>query len=148
EVTAMTTLLLSYIWVWKGQFAGGFFVCIGLYLGLGIAGHWYRRETAHDVGLRLDNLGIAAWDAARATVPILVVVILIGLAAHSMDYPSLRSWPLRLAGGWIWGFLQQYGLTAFFYRRLLDVVRSVPAASLASASLFALFHLPNVFLMI
>lgn len=42
--------------------------------------------------------------------------------------------------------MQQYGVTAFFYRRFLDALQSSRAASLAAAAVFALFHLPNAFL--
>lgn len=147
EVTAMTTMLLSYIWIWQKQFVGAFAVCLALYFGIGIAGHWYRHETPRCIGLRIDNLRTAALDAARVTVPIVAIVSLVGLAAGSIDYPHVESWPLRLVGGWAWGLSQQYGLTAFFYRRLLAAFGSASVASLVSAALFALFHLPNVFLM-
>jgi membrane protease YdiL (CAAX protease family) len=146
EVTAMTTMLLSYIWIWQERFAGANAACLALYFGIGIAGHWYRGETAHRVGLRIDNLRPAAFDALRFMLPIVTLVSLIGLTADSIDYPPAESWPWRLGSGWVWGIMQQYGLTAFFYRRLLDALRSIPAASITAAALFALFHLPNAFL--
>jgi membrane protease YdiL (CAAX protease family) len=147
EITAMTVMLLAYIWLWQDRFPGADFICLALYFGIGIAGHWYRGESAHQIGLRTDNLKAAALDALPIMVPIVVVVLLIGLAAHSIHFPPVETWPARLASGWLWGTMQQYGLTAFFNRRLFDALSSHRAASLAAAALFALFHLPNTFLM-
>jgi membrane protease YdiL (CAAX protease family) len=146
EVSAMTAVLLSYIWIWQGRFAGAYIACLVLYFGIGIAGHRRRGESARQIGLRSDNLRPAVRDALRVTVPIVVLILLIGVVAGSVDFPPVQSWPIRLCSGWLWGTMQQYGLTAFFYRRFLDALRSIPAASLAAATLFALFHLPNAFL--
>ena len=44
--------------------------------------------------------------------------------------------------------MQQYGLTAFYYRRWLDLTGRPLAAGSGAAALFALFHLPNAFLTI
>jgi membrane protease YdiL (CAAX protease family) len=146
EVAAMTAMLLSYIWVWQERFAGADAACLALYFGIGLAGHWYRGESVRQIGLRTDNLWVAARDALRVAVPVIVVIGAMGLAIGSIAFPPVETWPRRLGNGWLWGTMQQYGLTAFFYRRLLDALRSIPAASLAAATLFALFHLPNAFL--
>lgn len=148
EVAAMSAVLLSYIWLWHGRFPGDFALCLTFYFGIGVVGHWLRRESPREIGLRLDNLHQSVVDAARVTLPVIVVVSLIGLIAGSMSYPPMESWPERLGRGWVWGTMQQYGLTAFFYRRFFEVSGSGTAATASAASLFAVFHLPNAFLML
>ena len=51
-----------------------------------------------------------------------------------------------LTRGWAWGTLQQYGLTCVYYRRFRDLLGDGWGAPLAAAGVFALFHLPNLFL--
>ena len=148
ELGAMTTMLLSYIWWWHHRFDGDFALCLTLYFGIGAFGHWLRGETARQIGWRLDNAADATLDALRITLPILVVINLVGLAAGSVAYPPAGTWPERLGIGWVWGTMQQYGLTAFFYRRWFDLTGRPIAAGAAAAALFALFHLPNAFLML
>lgn len=148
EVAAMSAVLLSYIWLWHGRFPGDFSLCLTLYFGLGVAGHWLRRESPREIGLRLDNLQQSVVDAARITLPLVLLISLLGLLAGSLTYPPLESWPERLGRGWVWGTMQQYGLTAFFYRRFFEVSGSGAAATASAATLFALFHLPNAFLML
>jgi membrane protease YdiL (CAAX protease family) len=148
EVSAMTAMLLSYIWIWQGRFPGSAAACLALYFGIGIAGHWYRSESARQIGLRTDNLRAAALDALRVAAPIIVLIVVLGLATGSTAFPPVETWPVRLGSGWVWGTMQQYGLTAFFYLRFLDALRSATAAGLAAATLFGLFHLPNAFLIV
>jgi membrane protease YdiL (CAAX protease family) len=146
ELAGMTAMLTSYIWGWHRSFAGDFALCLTLYFGIGAFGHWLRGETPRQIGWRLDNLGDATLDALRVTVPILVAINLVGFVANSLTYPAPGYWPERLGIGWVWGTMQQYGLTAFYYRRWLDLFgRPIPAGA-AAAALFALFHLPNAFL--
>jgi membrane protease YdiL (CAAX protease family) len=47
-----------------------------------------------------------------------------------------------------WGTLQQYGLLAFFYLRLYELLRDERLATFAAAASFAMFHLPNPFLIL
>lgn len=142
----MTVLLLSYIWVWHRSFTGDFALCLTGYFGIGALGHWWRGESARQIGWRLDNLRPSMLDALIVTLPILVAINLAGLAAGSLEYPSVEDWPERLGVGWLWGTMQQYGLTAFYYRRWLDLVGKPGTAAAGAAVLFALFHLPNAFL--
>lgn len=43
----------------------------------------------------------------------------------------------------LWGTAQQYGLLCVLYRRFLDLLRGPQLAASASATLFAIFHIPN-----
>lgn len=146
EVSAMTALLLSYIWGWKGTFSGASQLIIVLYFGIGITSHLLRHETARQIGLRIDNVPRALRNAAVVIVPAAVVVLAIGLILGSWHfYPwqqTVRGAPWAL----VWATAQQYGLLCFFYRRFLEIFGGPAAATAAACVTFALFHLPNPFL--
>lgn len=144
----MTFLLLSYIWVWQDSFPGDFLVCVGLYFGIGVLSHFRRRETAADIGLRVDNLGRALRNAAMVVGPLLLLPLLLGTARGSFQYPGLTGWFAALVQGWAWGTAQQYGLVCFYYRGLVELLRDERQAALGAALLFTLFHVPNPFLML
>lgn len=142
EVVAMLALVLSYIWIWHKRFRRDEFVVSFLYFGLCFASHLRCGESAGSLGLRLDN-----WRAAarQALLPVGVGVglpLVIGAALGSWHFEP-RGWLLGVPGHVAWGTAQQYGLLCLFYRRSVDVLGSAQGAALASASAFALFHVPN-----
>jgi membrane protease YdiL (CAAX protease family) len=147
EVAAMSALLTSYIWLWGSTFRGDFALCAALYAGIGLAAHLRARENHFDIGLRLDNLGAAARDALLPTFLIGAGLTGTGALLGSLDFPPLGRWPVTLRDGIAWGFLQQYGLAGFYYRRLAEVLPDRRGAPLwAASAVFALLHLPNPFL--
>lgn len=146
ETVAMAALLLSYIWLWQGAFPGDFFVVVLLYATLGIGSHLRRGETAAEVGFRLDNLGPATLLVLLIIVPLVVVTLLTGLALGSLDLEPGSGWPLGLLMSYVSGTLQQYGLLAFFYRSLREILSDDRSAAVTAATMFAIFHLPNPFL--
>ncbi|QTD49022.1 CPBP family intramembrane glutamic endopeptidase [Sulfidibacter corallicola] len=141
----MVTLLLSYIWIWKGAFQGHSQIMLAAYFGIGLAGHRRAGEGPKAIGLRLDN----ALEALRLllrwlAVPLLLVVLLTQSTWH---FPPIHEWPGDLIWGFVWGTAQQYGLLCVMYRRLREVFPDGKIADLIAAGLFALFHIPNLFLM-
>jgi membrane protease YdiL (CAAX protease family) len=142
EVVAMLALVLSYIWMWHKRFPRDDLVVSFLYFGLCFASHLRCGESAGSLGLRLDN-----WRAAarQALLPVGVGVglpLVIGAALGSWHFEP-RGWLLGVPWHVAWGTAQQYGLLCLFYRRSVDVLGSAQGAALASASAFALFHVPN-----
>lgn len=148
ETLAMTALLLSYIWGWKGSFPGHLIVCAAAYFSIGAWSHARRGETAFEIGLRLDNLAPALRSASWVGASLLVAPLVVGALLRSYHYPPPAQSAEALAWGWLWGTAQQYGLLCFFYRRLCEILgderRAMPAAGLV----FALFHLPNPLLVV
>jgi membrane protease YdiL (CAAX protease family) len=147
EVAAMTMLILSYIWLWQRSFPGAFWLCVAGYFGIGILGHLRRGESLQHIGLRLDN-----WLPAirNASIVVLVTVsgaLIVGRILDSWHFPSWKTalWTLPVAI--VWATAQQYGLLCVFYRRLHDALGSVMGAMVGAALMFAIFHLPNSFLM-
>ena len=144
EIAALAATLLSYIWLWKGSFPGNVPIVLVLYFGIGIEGHIRRRETARDVGIRLDNVAVACRTVLPWIGPILVAIAVVGVLLHGWHPPR------ALLGSVIWhlgwGIVQQYGLLCIFYRRLREIFSRAGAAEVAGGLIFALFHLPNPFL--
>ncbi|MFN2453084.1 MAG: type II CAAX prenyl endopeptidase Rce1 family protein [Pyrinomonadaceae bacterium] len=123
-------------------------VPVGLALGFIFVSHRARRETAREIGWRLDNFT----EAARLlAVPMLAFACLIVLSVWLLG--SLRTgkalgwqWALWLP---VWGLAQQYVLQGFINRRAQVVCggrnfRSV----LCVAVIFTLLHAPNLWLML
>jgi membrane protease YdiL (CAAX protease family) len=148
EVGAMAALILSYIWLWEDSFDDSFYLCLALYLGIGLAGHLRRGETARDIGLRVDNLGPALLQALVFVGPLILISPIVGLALDTIRLLPGASWwwipgaAERFASG----TLQQYGLLCFFYRRMQELIPGTWPPLLSAAGVFALFHLPNPFL--
>jgi hypothetical protein len=146
ELSAMTAVMLSYIWIWRGSFPGDIWVCISLYLGIGVSSHVRRDESARDLGFRLDNLAPAFLQALKWIGPWIVLAFVVGMVLDSIHLTTSSRWHLHWIRRIVWGTLQQYGLLCFFYRRLDELLPGRWPATLAAAGAFALFHLPNPFL--
>lgn len=148
ELSAMTALLLSYIWVWKDAFPGAFVVCVGGYFGIAWMGHRRRGESAWDIGLRLDNI----WPATRLALiylgPLMVGFLALGAALDSYRWPPAEELPLRITGLWIWGAAQQYGMLCFYLRRLTGLLGGGILPPAIAAGMFAGYHAPNPTLML
>jgi membrane protease YdiL (CAAX protease family) len=147
EVTAMLALLLSFIWIWQRAFRGDAYLVVFGYFALGLRSHVRRGESARNLGLTLANFPAAARNAAPAVV--VGVLLPLGLGAHlgTWHFPNWATSLAHISWLLIWGTAQQYGLLCFFYRRLLEIFRRPGAAILAAAVIFAMFHVPNLFLM-
>jgi membrane protease YdiL (CAAX protease family) len=146
EVAAMIALLLSYIWLWQRTFTGAFHVVLVMYFAIGVAGHFLRRESPREIGFRLDNTYRALLSAGVYVVPAIAVTVLVGFALDSWHFPS---WRRTLTGApWLyaWALAQQYGLICVLYRRSNEILGSDSAATAIASAAFAMFHLPNPFL--
>jgi membrane protease YdiL (CAAX protease family) len=146
DVALMTALLFSYMWLWEGSFPGHFFVCVALAFGIGAWSHRRWRETAAEIGVRVDNFGPCVLFGLKFILPLVVVAVVLGAWLDTLVPLRLEGAPRSLAKGWLWGTMQQYGLACFYYRRLRDLLGSHGGAALTAAGFFGLAHLPNPFL--
>jgi Type II CAAX prenyl endopeptidase Rce1-like len=147
EVAALALALLSYIWLWEGAFRWHTPLILLLYFGIGVETHWRRGERPRDIGLRLDNLGRALRLVSSWIAPVAFVALTAGLLLKSWHFPPLAEGIGSVAFGVLWGGAQQYGLVCVFYRRLCELLPGRRWPIVASGLLFALFHVPNPFLM-
>jgi len=148
DILSMTALLLSYMWLWQRTFPGELFVCIGLVVGLAVWSHWRRGETPRDLGFRLDNLGPAAARIFSYVGPLIVVILVIGVAAGSLRVPDRSELLARIIILPLFGVAQQYLLLGFYLRRYEEALPGHRLPILAAALTFSLLHLPNSFLVV
>jgi hypothetical protein len=146
DIALMSLWLLSFIWVWAKAFPGAFYVCVAGYALLIHASRRAAGDSLRDVGFRLDTVGPALWRVAFLVAIFGGGAVAVGWALGSLSFDPAAKWPNRLAWGALWGFAQQVGLLAFFYRRFVELLRSERLAAPAAGVTFALFHLPNPFL--
>jgi hypothetical protein len=122
---------------------------VGVALVFMFVSHRARGEGRRDLGLRADNF----WPALRLlALPTLLACGLLAAVGYWMG--SLRA--DRLRGGWFvaanlvwlfaWGLIQQYALQAFFNRRAQVVWGPGARSIFATAAIFGLLHMPNVWL--
>jgi membrane protease YdiL (CAAX protease family) len=120
-------------------------VPVGLAFALMLLSHRARRESAREIGWRLDNF----INAARLLIlPMLVVAALlvgIGLMMKSLrfDRQQVLEWAVWLP---LWGLMQQYVLQGYINRRAQILFGRGSKSVLLVALIFALLHLPNPWL--
>jgi membrane protease YdiL (CAAX protease family) len=147
EIAAMTSLILSYIWLWQRTFPGAFLLCAAGYFGIGILGHLLRGESLRHIGMRMDNWRPALRNASIFVLFAVSVALVVGVILDSWHFPPWHRAAGSLPVTIVWATAQQYGLLCVFYRRLHDALGSVIGAVVCAALLFAVFHVPNGFLM-
>ena len=148
EIASVTASFLIAGWVVL-PFAGNSklvaAVPVGLAFALMLFSHRERGETAREVGWRLDNF----WQAARLlALPVLaaaIVIVSAGWLLNSLrfDGRQMMEWAAWLP---LWGLMQQYVLQGFVNRRAQLALGRGWRSVLLVALVFALLHLPNLWL--
>jgi membrane protease YdiL (CAAX protease family) len=111
--------------------------------------HRARRESARDVGWRLDNFVRAARLLAPPMLVVSILLVGFGWYNSTLDFRRWEGGQSILgipALSLLWGPLQQYALQGFINRRAQVALGRGWASILLVAFLFALFHLPNPWL--
>ncbi|HKQ99757.1 MAG TPA: CPBP family glutamic-type intramembrane protease [Pyrinomonadaceae bacterium] len=145
EIASVTSSFLIAEWMVL-PFAGNSklvaAVPVGLAFALMIISHRAHKETARELGWRLDNF----WQAARLLLlPMLAgAIIIVGVGAWlgglRFDGRQILEWALWLP---LWGLMQQYVLQGFVNRRAQSLLGRGYKSVLLVALVFALLHLPN-----
>jgi membrane protease YdiL (CAAX protease family) len=152
EIVAASTSALAAEWV-VGTLAGRgrllLLIPVTTAVALMLLSHRVRGESAREIGWRLDNFT----EAARLLLPPMLAVsaLLVGLGwyAGTLD---LGRWEggqsiLGVPGlSLVWGVLQQYALQGFINRRAQVALGRGSLSVLLVGLLFALFHMPNLWL--
>lgn len=117
-----------------------------------IYSHVLRRESARDLGFRLDNFLPALRLLLLPMIVIAGISLLIGWESGSrLDFFRWHADRLilfQLAIGFGWGFLQQYVLQSFMNRRAQVIWGRGTVSVLLTALIFSVLHFPNPWLMV
>jgi membrane protease YdiL (CAAX protease family) len=150
EIASVTSSFLIAEWMVL-PFAGNSklvaSVPIGLAFALMLISHHAHRESAKEIGWRLDNF----WPSARILLPPMLVtaILIIGIGwlmkSLRFDGRQVLEWALWLP---LWGAMQQYVLQGFINRRAQIVFGRGWPGILLVAFVFALLHVPNPWLMV
>ena len=142
ELAAVVTAVEALLW--GRELVPGAYLVFGLPILLLVSiVHRRRGETAREVGFRADT----SLTAVTYLLPVLAVTaVLVGVVGAQLPgaRPSPSVWVVTqfIASG----LAQQYLLLGFFYRRVRELCSSVSVGVLLTATVFALLHVPNVFL--
>jgi hypothetical protein len=137
-------LILLVIWTprpWQRLFyctATIFIACVA----------WASFSSAKAMGLRVTNFLRSLWIVGVA---LLMAAVAIAIAVRLHTLHPFQGPVALLKHYWVyalWAFLQQILLQDFFLRRLLRLIPSAGAAVLATATIFAVAHLPSPILTI
>ena len=143
-LTAMTALILSYLWVWQGTFKGDPLVVVAIFSAIAVSSHKECGETAHDLGFRLDNFWPALKTVMVVVLPIVLLMFALGIGLGFFYIRPPEKLIPRVIALPLSSLVQQYGLLGFYFRRFRIVNPGVLVPTLAAVSTFALFHMPNI----
>jgi membrane protease YdiL (CAAX protease family) len=152
EIVAASTSALVAEWVVYALAGGGalpLLFPVVTAVAFMLLSHRARRESAREVGWRLDNFRAAARLLLPPMLAVSGLLVGVGWYAGTLDFArweggqSLLGVPLLSL---LWGPLQQYALQGFINRRAQVLLGRGDLSVLLTGLLFALFHLPNPWL--
>ena len=154
EIVAASTSALAAEWV-AGAVGGSgrllLLVPVTTAVLFMLVSHRLRGESAREVGWRLDNFAQAARLLLPPMIAVSALLVASGWYAGTLDFGRWEGGQtiMGVPGlSLIWGPLQQYALQGFINRRAQVALGRGPSSVLLVAALFALFHLPNPWLML
>jgi membrane protease YdiL (CAAX protease family) len=151
EIVSLTSTALIAVWAVLALATTRWLLLVPIILAFSfiILSHRIRHETARELGWRTDNFLEAMRLLALPMIGAGLVMAVMGWFLGSLRFalPEKRSALLWLPFvGMAWGLVQQYVLQAFFNRRAQMVWGRGWLSVLVVAFIFALIHLPNLWL--
>src|SRR5690349_16237344 len=144
EVVVVVGLIAVFLWFGRRAFPGVNAAFAVMLLALLVYSHWQAGEGWREIGFRLDTL----WPASRLLIPLALgagaIVWIASIVLRDFGPPS-GTVPTRIGQFIAFGLAQQYVMLGFILRRL-DRVADARSSLAITAVLFALLHLPNLFL--
>jgi membrane protease YdiL (CAAX protease family) len=116
-----------------------------------VVSHVIRRESPREIGWRLDNFRRSLVVLIPPMIAATTFLIVVGCSLGSLKFGEVNlNWPLlwTFLGLFVWGLMQQYPLQGFINRRAQMAWGTGSASVVFVASIFALLHLPNLWLTI
>ena len=152
EIVAASTSALAAEWV-VGTLAGRgrllLLIPVTTAVALMLLSHRARGESAREIGWRLDNFAAAARLLLPPMLAVSALLVGLGWYAGTLDFGRWEGGQsiLGVPGlSLVWGVLQQYALQGFINRRAQVALGRGALSVLLVGLLFALFHLPNLWL--
>jgi hypothetical protein len=142
EPASIFAMILLYIWRWRPSHPWSW----ALILGLVLASHAVRGQTAVNLGFRLKNFKSAAVALGPAVLALAAALLTIGSMCHTIRPVTPQAGLASLALYCCWGLFQQYLLNGYFLNRFVEIFPA--GAPLLAAVAFSGIHMPNWFLMV
>jgi hypothetical protein len=151
EIVSLASTALIAVWAVLALATSRWMLVVPVALAFAfiILSHSIHGETARELGWRTDNFLKALRLLAVPMLAAAILMAVVGWFMGSLRFamPEKRSALLWLPfAGMAWGLTQQYVLQAFFNRRAQLVWGRGPISVLVVAFIFALIHLPNLWL--
>lgn len=146
EIALVFVLFVGFLWGGRDLLPRASVVFTVSMLGLLFWLHRRAGEAPQQLGLRWDTFGAALRWLLPIVLCAAIVLVIYGRFAETARFPSWPRLPMVLLTFVVSGLLQQYVLLAFFARRCARVLSSPQHVILSTAAIFALLHLPNLFL--
>lgn len=148
EILSVTTSFLIASWLilpFVGNDKVIWAIPIILAFALMLVSHRLRKESAREVGWRMDNFFAALRLLVLPLIGAFVLIIVMGWLMGSLriEWSQLRPRFLLLPA---WGFAQQYVMQGFINRRAQLIWGRGWRSILLVGLIFALLHLPNLWL--
>ena len=139
ELSVGYGLILLVIWTPRPLQTVLYYVAIAVLAAI----FWRSFESWADLGLGTVNFLRSLWVVSVALL-LAIVAVLVAIRLHTLQVPDAPELFLKKYWGYIiWSFVQQILLLDFFLVRLLRLMRRRTSAVVATATIFALAHLPN-----
>ena len=125
------------------------FIPVGAAFALMLMSHRACRESAREVGWRVDNLGGALKLLLPPMAAAALLLALVGWLSGSLHLGGMRVGRAAASNYFwlfVWGLVQQYPLQGFINRRAQMLWGRGAMSVVFVASVFALLHLPNPWL--
>lgn len=146
DVAFVVLFLLAYIWIVEPRTQALKGPGFALFFAFTLLMHRRHKDTAADLGIRLDTLVPALREALAVIAPALVLAVAAGALLGGGVHLDARRTALAFLWGYPWALFQQYGLQCVIGRRLQAVIPDPAGHDVVSAAIFAALHLPNPFL--
>jgi hypothetical protein len=151
EIVSVASTALIAVWAVLALATSRWVMVVPIALALSfiILSHRIRHETARELGWRTDNFLEAMRLLALPMLAGALVMAVMGWFMGSLRFARPEK-PLAILwlpfAGMAWGLAQQYVLQAFFNRRAQMVWGRGAVSVFVVAFIFALIHLPNLWL--
>jgi membrane protease YdiL (CAAX protease family) len=145
EVVAVVALIGTFLWFGRRAFPGVNLAFAAALLAILVYSHRRANEGWREIGFRWDTF----WSTSRLLLPAVlggcVLIWSASIVLRETGFPPAGTPPSRTGQFVVLGMAQQYVMLGFIFKRV-ERVGGARFAPLITALLFALLHLPNVFL--